>query len=80
MTQQRTISRTVKPVLSGPPLSRHPALSRQFAKYRIESHINHTSKTFIKRTPLLSKCGHLNTYKNKSDPGMPLCGRVISIQ
>ena len=57
---------TVKPLLSGPLLSGHPVLSGQLPKSRIESHINHTNVTFIKRTTLLSRSGHLNRHKTKS--------------
>ena len=52
------------PVLSGPPLSGHPALSGQFQKSRIESRINLTNTTSIRRTPLLSGRGYLNQYKD----------------
>ena len=64
----KILIKLVKPVLSGHPLSGHRVLSGQFPKFRIESHINHTNVTFIKRTPLLSGRGHVNRCKTIPNP------------
>ena len=66
--RQSCFKNTVKPLLSGTPLSGHPVLSGQFPKSRIESHINHTNVTFNMRTPLLSGRGHLYRYKPIPNP------------
>ena len=69
---------TVKPLLSGPPLSRHLLFSRQFPKSQIQTQINHINTTFFKWTPLLSGHGHLNWYKKMPSPCI-LCSLISEL-
>ena len=50
---------TVEPVLSGTVFSGHPLLSGHVAKSRKFRNISTIKVTFIERSPLLSRRGHL---------------------